>query len=103
MGFKDQVQADMAVFFNPDEFGELHRVGDRQLHVIVDNDRLMKRSQVEFDGLHLGEVLFYVRADEYGALPQPGALLFFDGKPHAVFNSRDDGGVYEIILTQNRS
>lgn len=103
MGFKDQLSADLAVFFNPEEFSDVHNIDERNLSVIVDNDRLKERSQKEYDGITIGEILFFVKATDYGSRPEVGAPIVFDGRQMFVFNAREDMGLYEIILSQNRS
>lgn len=100
MSFKEHMQADLEIFFQ--ELAELHEVNGRMLDVIIDNDRLMQRSKKEFDGISVGELLFYAKAADYGERPDPGAPIIFDGKQMIVFDCRVDAGVYEIILQQNR-
>lgn len=102
--FRDYVQQDLeSFFFNPDEFGEIHVVDGRQLTVIVDNDRLTQRSQQEYDGIYVGDLLYFVRAEEYGPPPKPDSVQLFDGKAYTVFDVREDTGMYEIILKRNAS
>ncbi|TZE81997.1 hypothetical protein [Calorimonas adulescens] len=102
MSFKDTVQSDLNVFFNLDEFAETRTIDGRALNVIVDNDRLQQRSQKEYDGISVGEILFYVKASEFGERPEQGTPMIFDGRQMYVFDCREDDGVYEIILQQNR-
>lgn len=101
--FKDLLQDDINnVFLNQNEFAEMHTVDGRQLLVVVDNDRLMQRSKKEFDGVSVGEILYYVQIKDLLERPEQGSLQVFDGRPMYVFDCREDGGIYEIILQQNR-
>lgn len=101
--FKDYLNSDLnGLFFNADEFAEVHTIGTRQLNIVVDNDRLMYRSKKEFDGITVGEILYFVNAAEYGQKPKEGESQFFDGRNMQVFDVREDDGMYEIILHQNR-
>ncbi|WP_422447808.1 hypothetical protein [Thermoanaerobacterium sp. DL9XJH110] len=102
MSFKDIIQSDLNVFFNLDEFAETHTIDGRPLNVIVDNDRLQQRSKKEYDGISVGEILFYVKASDFGERPEQGTPMVFDGRQMYVFDCREDDGVYEIILQQNR-
>lgn len=102
MGFKSQIQSDLDTFFNFDEFAEPHIINNRTLNIIVDNDRLMERSKKEFDGISVGEVLYFVKKSDFGERPEPSAPQIFDGKQMYVFDCREDNEVYEIILHQNR-
>jgi len=101
-GLKDQIAQDRAVFFNLNEFAEPHVIDGRTLNIVVDNDQLMRRSKKEYDGLSVGEILYFVSAADFGERPQPGAPQVFDGRQMYVFDAREDMGVYEIILSQNR-
>lgn len=102
MGLKDQIRSDLDIIFNLDEFAEPHKIDGRILNIIVDNDRLIQRSKKEFDGISVGEILYYVKASDYGERPEPGAPQIFDGRQMYVFDVREDSGIFEIILQQNR-
>jgi len=101
MSLKDQIQADLDIFFNTDEFGEVHKINGRELTIIVDNERLMERTKKEFDGVSIGELLYFVKASEYGEKPVIGEAQRFDKRQMYVVDVKESDGVYEIILTQN--
>lgn len=98
----DYFESDMNLFLNLDDFGSLHTIDGRQLSVVLDTDQLMKRIRREYDGLSVGEILYFVKASDYGERPEQGAVQVFDGKIMYVFNCKEDHGMYEIILQQNR-
>lgn len=102
MSLKKQIQADLNLFFNTDDFADTHLINGRPLNVVVDNDQLTKRSKKEYDGISVGEVLYFVKAEDFGERPEQGAPQIFDGRQMYVFDCREDNGVYEIILQQNR-
>ena len=107
MSLKQYLQEDINnVFFNTGEFAETHTINGTPVDVIVDNDQLMHRSKKEYDGISVGEILFFGSKVELDpvleGLPNEGTPLIFDGKQTVVFNSREDAGVYEIILRQNK-
>jgi hypothetical protein len=101
MSFKELLAADISTFINSDEFAEAHNIDGRILNVVVDNDRLMQRSNKEFDGISVGELLYYVSAADYGPPPKVDAVQYFDNKIYQVFDVRPDAGLYEIILRRN--
>lgn len=101
--FKDYLASDLDIYFNPDEFGEMHDIDGRQLLVIFDNDRLSQRTQKEYEGIYVGDLLFFVSAADYGTRPKPGETVRFDGEPYEVFDAKEDNGVYEIILKGSAS
>lgn len=100
--FRNQLAKEMAIFINPKEFAEPHMIDGRMLNIVIDNDRLVERSKKEYDGISVGEILYYVSAKDYGERPSQGAPQIFDGRQMFVFDCREDGGTYEIILRQNR-
>jgi len=100
--FKEQIAQDLAIFFNQNELAEPHQIDGRTLNVIVDEDQLKERSQKEYDGISVGEILYFVKAEDYGERPEEGTPQIFDGRQMYVFNCRDNDGMFEIILSQNR-
>lgn len=99
---RDYLESDLTTFLSLNEFAETHKIDGRDLLVTVDNDRLQHRSKKEYDGITVGEVLFFVKKADYGGRPEVGAPIVFDGRQMTVFDSREDIGLYEIILSQNR-
>ncbi len=103
MNFKDFSNQDLKTFVNSDEFADTHTIDGRILNVIVDNDRLMERSKKEYDGISVGELLYFVEVSAFGAAkPKPKDAQRFDNKLLYIFDVREDLGMYEIILSQNR-
>lgn len=102
MNFKEMLQEDINIFLNADEFAEPHKIDNRTLDIVVDNDELMERSKKEYDGISVGEVLYFVNAYDFGEIPEENTPQVFDGRMMYVFSAREDNGIYEIILRQNR-
>ena len=99
--FKDYLQQDLDIFFNPDEFGETHVINGRELTIVMDNERLMERKEKEFGGVSIGELLYFVASNDYGEKPSVGEAQKFDKRQMYVVDVKDLNGVYEIILSQN--
>lgn len=104
MGFKEQIQKDLdAVFFNLDEFAELHRVEGKQIAVVVDNDQLDKLKKGQILGLIEADMLLMGRENDFPADLDPGRLLNVDGRELLVVKSGKDMGLVEVALSQNRT
>lgn len=104
MSFKEQILKDLdAVFFNLDEFAELHRVEGIQIAVVVDNDQLNKLKKGQILGLVEADMLLMGRETDFPASLEPGRLLNVDGREMLVANSGKDMGLVEVALRQNRT
>lgn len=104
MNFKEQIQKDLdAVFFNLDEFAELHRVEGVQIAVVVDNDQLNKLKKGQILGLVEADMLLMGREADFPRDLEPGRLLNVDGREMLVANSGKDMGMVEVALRQNRT
>lgn len=104
MSFKEQILKDLdAVFFNLDEFAELHRVEGVQIAVVVDNDQLNKLKKGQILGLVEADMLLMGREADFPARLEPGRLLNVDGREMLVANSGKDMGLVEVALRQNRT
>lgn len=102
MNFKEQINQDLNnVFFNSNEFAEQHTINGIQVEVIVDNDRLKERSKKEYDGLYIGELLFFIQVEKAPIKLKQDMPLVFDGKQTYIFSLREDMGMYEVILNRN--
>lgn len=106
MSFKDQLNSDRAVFLNEAEFGEKHQIQYRPGHgaepvtAIVDEQRLTDRAKKEYDGLYIGELLYYAAVDAFAIPIVTGQKQMFDGKAYTVADVRTANGMYEIILNK---
>jgi hypothetical protein len=103
LSFKSFVQQDLEAIFSADEFEEAHLIDGKAVLIMVDNDRLQERSKKEYDGLSVGEILYFVGKTAFQCKPAQCCQQVFDGKQMQVFDVREDFGLYEIILTQNRA
>lgn len=100
--FRKMVRKDnKKVFLDFEMFGETHRVGGKDMVVIVDESELVERKKLEKDldhGLYESELLFYASAEETGELPPVGRVMDFDGKKYRVTGAVDEDGIYSISL-----
>ncbi len=103
---RDVLAADLDIFFNQDEFAELHEIDGREIEAIVDSDILKIRSQNKyerFDGVYKGEVAVFIRASDFPNRPVFGQPMRLDGKLYTVVECSEDMGVLEIVLGANES
>lgn len=104
MSFKEQIQKDLDnVFFNLDEFGELHRIEGVEIAVVIDSDQLNKLKKGQLLGLIEADMLIMGRAVDFPDYLEPGRLLNVDGRELIVANSGEDMGLVEVALRQNRT
>lgn len=104
MSFKEQIQKDLDnVFFNLDEFGELHRIEGAEIAVVIDSDQLNKLKKGQILGLIEADMLIMGRAVDFPDYLEPGRLLNVDGRELIVANSGEDMGLVEVALRQNRT
>ena len=104
MSFKEQIQKDLDnVFFNLDEFGELHRIEGVEIAVVIDSDQLNKLKKCQILGLIEADMLIMGRAVDFPDYLEPGRLLNVDGRELIVANSGEDMGLVEVALSQNRT
>lgn len=103
MNFKEQIKADLNIFFNPDEFGEAHIINNQKLNIVVDNEVLKQRNRKEYDGILQADLLYYVKATDIIKKPVSGAVQTFDGVLYTVFDVKIDSGVYEVVLQAGRN
>lgn len=108
MTFKDIIKNDIdTTFLNEDEFAEKHVVDGKEMTIIIDNNEMLEREkrykeQIE-KGTYVKQILFYVKAGEFGRLPRIGRLLNLDGKNYIVTDAIREGAMYSISLEANKS
>ncbi|WP_147564685.1 hypothetical protein [Clostridium tyrobutyricum] len=100
---RDYFQRDLDIFTNSDEFAEEHVIDGRRIKIVVDNDELKERTKNEYDGIYVGDTLYFVKVSEYGRKPEIDAVQIFDGAFATIFDVKEISGMYEIILKFNRS
>lgn len=98
------------VFFDPEEFAEEHEVNGVKMPCVIDNFELLDRERKYkgykgefYDGVHTKQVLFFVRASDFGALPAIGRRIVVDKKNYIVTDAINEGGAYSITLELNKT
>lgn len=107
--FKQQAFQDIEnVFLNMTEFGEVHQLNGRAIRMIVDSNEVEERGKKQFehsriDGIYKESVMLYVSRAEFGKQPTRGSSFNLDGKSYRCMDSREEGGMYSILLEAMRS
>lgn len=111
MTFKEQIAQDNAkVFLNVDEFADIHLINGKEIPCIVDNNELIDREKryrynrsLYSEGLYIKQLLIYVKAEDFGALPAIGRVLTFDKKSYIITDAVNEDGIYSLCLEANKS
>lgn len=107
LSFKEILANDIKnIFLNEREFAEWHNVNGKDMLVSVDNNEQIereKRSNSMQEGMFSKQILFYVAAEDFGALPAIDAICKFDRKLYRVIDAINEQGVYSITLEATRS
>jgi hypothetical protein len=106
MTFKEQMAADMAVFFNVDEFADIHDINGYQVSAIIEKagtKAFSNRQSEQYDGFYAGEVTVYVKAAALPVAPVRGQTLKLDGKLYYVVECVDEAGMLVIQMGANES
>lgn len=107
MSFKDVLQKDIKqVFLNFEEYGEIHTISGQEVLIIIDENELTereKRIRRNEGELHRKQLLFYIAAEDFGMLPDPGKILNLDGKQYKITEAENEDGIYSISLEAVKS
>lgn len=103
MVLKEQIKKDLDFIFNIDEFAEDHYIDLKKIRIVKDDTKLHENSKKDYDGLYVGDIMYFVKAMEYGKPPKIGELQNFDGRAYTVFDVRVEENVYEITLKINEN
>lgn len=105
--FKEMIQEDTKnIFLDFNMFGEMHTINEQEVCIIIDDMELTnreKKMQGKEGDLHSRQLLFYVDARDFGALPDPGKYLFLDGNRYLITDVADESGIYSISLEAMKS
>lgn len=111
MTFKEQIAQDnKAVFMNEDEFAEKHIINGVEMPCTIDNNELIDREKryqykksLYADGIYLKQLLIFVRAEDFGALPAIGRSITFDKKAYIIADAINEDGIYSLCLEANKT
>lgn len=105
MMFKEYVQHDItSSFINLNEFASEVVINSVPVKVVEDKDQLLYRIKKNYDGLIVGDILFFISAEEYGKIPNVSKIpsvneaINYNGRPCLITDVNSQEGLYEITL-----
>ena len=105
MIFKEYVQHDIGgTFINDTEFASEVVINGVSVNVVEDKDQLLYRIKKDYDGLVVGDILFYISEEEWSKIPHVSRtpiareVISYNGRPCAISEANAQDGMYEITL-----
>ena len=107
MNFKEQLDKDLNVFINIDEFAEQHELDGKLLPVVVDGDDFKEFSGIlemenAMRGIFQTTLTVYVKSSDFEK-PDVGSRLTLDDKSYFVTSVSESAGVLKIVLSAYES
>ncbi len=106
MSFKDYLQSDIAnVFSNTEEHGEAAAINGVSVPVVWDGDALNYRIRKNYDGLIIGDALFFISAADWAKIPRVknpprvDEAIQIDGKHATITLINENAGMYDVTIT----
>ena len=104
LNFKQQMDKDLEIFMNPDEFGENHIINGKTKLIVMANDELLDNAKNTIEGIITGDFLYYIKKEESEDLELiPESYQNFDGYSCLVVSCVDVNGLYKVVLQMNGS
>lgn len=107
--FRDYLIADLNVFFNPNEIGEIRNINGKEMTVVIDEDLSegRPRQPSEFyynaDGIYRKRIMLCVRSADFGPRPNTEDTIKIDGELYLVTSCSEQMGILVITLEVYRS
>lgn len=105
MTFKEQMAADLEnVFMNTAEHADAAMVNGAKVAVIWDSDTLNYRIRSDYNGLLIGDALFFISETEWAKIPRTsnppraGEALNIDGRAATIALISSNAGLYDITI-----
>ena len=104
---KDNINNDIEkTFFNVGEFADEVVINNQTVKVVEDSDKLQYRIKKDYDGLIIGDVLFYISTTDFNSIPkvkpEPYQSLVYKGVQSTITSIHEVMGAYEVILQYSR-
>lgn len=104
--FKDYLHSDIPnVFVDITEHGDVANINGVNVNVVWDGDTLNYRVRTDYQGLILGDALFFISADEWAKVPRVShpprtdEAILIDGRHATITMVQENAGVYDITIT----
>ena len=98
---KDLIHKDVQeVFFNTNELAEIHRIGNKPVRCIIDNERLYDISQKYHEGTFTAEKLIYINERDIDGAIGVNDTILFDDEISTVYSVSSEYGMIELMLNK---
>lgn len=104
MGFREQLEEDMGVFFNLEEFADIHTVNGAEVSAVIDNEALAGlyiSRDTRTESLFTDSIMVYIQESSLDFEPVPEQCIDFDGHIYIISDVKLDGGIYAIVMEVN--
>ena len=101
MTFKEQMEKDVSIFVNADEFADMHVFDGKKITAVVEGlttKEQLSKTPVTFDGIDGETIILHCAATELEEVPKRGISVELDGEIYTVRESVNDFGVATITL-----
>lgn len=98
MSLKDDIAADLSVFFDAEEFAEEHKVEGRTILCILDTVRSQTMSGGADKGLSEADYVLHAKTADLPKRRPAGQLLRIDGRDFEVAKWDEEGGASVVEL-----
>ena len=104
--FKDYLHSDIPnVFVDITEHGDVANINGVDVNVVWDGDELNYRIRADYQGLLVGDALFYISAESWEQVPEvrhpprTDEAILIDGRHATITMVQENAGVYDITIT----
>ena len=104
--FKDYLHSDIPnVFVDITEHGDVANINGVDVNVVWDGDELNYRIRADYQGLLVGDALFYISAESWEQVPdvrhppRTDEAILIDGRHATITMVQENAGVYDITIT----
>lgn len=101
MTFKEQMQQDVAIFINADEFAEPHNLNGTICDVVLEGlttKEQLTKAAVNFEGINGKTLILHCKTSDLPEVPKKGIIFELDGETYRVQDGVDDMGLATITL-----
>jgi hypothetical protein len=100
MGFKEQLEKDLKnVFFNINEFAEMHNVEGEDVLVVIDKDLFKEKyKEIETEDIIILGITLFIQKEHLRGEPKVNREMTVDGKTYTIRDSSLKNNMYEIDL-----
>lgn len=103
--FKDWMASDISqVFIDVEEHGDMATINGAEVPVVWDGDELNYRIRNDYQGLLVGDALFYISAESWEQVPnvrhppRTDEAIFIDGRHATITVVQENAGMYDITI-----